>query len=159
MNKKIRSIVVVCVVFIISYSLLSLIGVFKVFKNATSASEPNLKANALLIVSNLVSPKNGDFVSYKYEDKVFGKQVLVHRLCGMESELLEIKDGVVYLNGINIDKNYDYIHFYEITTEEYNNIKIKENLSEDNYPYNLSLNTISIALEDKIAEKYGVSLR
>ena len=56
-------------------------------------------------------------------------------------------------------KNYDYIHFYEITTEEYNNIKIKENLSEDNYPYNLSLNTIKIALEDKIAEKYGVTAK
>lgn len=159
MKRKIKIIGIVGIVLFVLYSLLSLTGIFKAFKSATSANEPNLKANSLLFVSNLVTPKNGNFVCYKFDDKIFGKQIRVHKLCGMENEIIEIKDGVLYLNGINSDKNCNHIHFYEITTEEYNNIKIKENLAEDNYPHQLSLNTIKIMLEDKIVEKYGLTAK
>jgi signal peptidase I len=157
MNKVLRIVVVLFGVLFISYSILSLTGILKTFKSPTVANEPNLKMNSSFFTSNLVSPKIGDFVCYHYKDQFFGKQTRVHKLCGMENDVIEIKNGIVYLNEINIDKGFEHIHFYEISKQEYENIKLKERMSEANTTFMVDENNVIVNLEDLIAKKHGLT--
>ena len=155
--KKIIKIVLIGIVVYIGLSLiLTQSGILKGYKNSTTANEPNLKINTKFYVSNLVKPENGDCVNYRFEDSLFGKQIRVHKLCGLENDIVEIKNGVVFINSINFDKSTKLIHSYFITKQEYNNIKSNETLTEVNQFYQVNENLFQIFLEDGIAEKFGL---
>lgn len=132
-------------------------GILQVYKNPTLANEPNLKINIKFCVSNLVNPLIGDFVCYKYEDSLFGKQTRVHKLCGIENDILEIKNGIVFLNGTNIDENIEHLHFYKISKQEFEKIKKNEKLSEINQVFSIDENNIQISLQDLVAKKYKLN--
>lgn len=157
MNKKLKIVLLTFGILFISYSIIAQTGILKAYKNPTTANDPNLKMNSRFFVSNLISPKIGDFVCYKYEDKFSGKQIRVHKLCGMENDIIEIKNGIVYLNEKNIDKEFEHIHFYQISKQEYDNIKLKEKISDENFAFMIDENNVRTTLEDLIAEKYGLT--
>jgi signal peptidase I len=141
----------------ISYSIVAQTGILKAYKNSTVANEPNLKINSRILVSNLVTPKNGDFVSYNYEDKISGKQIRIHRLYGKENDVVEIINGILYVNKINIDKGIDHIHSYKTTKAEYMKIKKKEKISDDLFAYMDDTDDVIALLPDSIAEKYKIT--
>lgn len=132
-------------------------GIFKLYKSPTIANEPNLKANTYFFTSNLVTPKIGDFVCYKSEDRIFGKITKVHKLCGMENDIIEIKNGVVYLNNVNIDEPFDHIHSYKVSKEEYTNLKTKQIISEADFAIPIDINNIRIFIKDSIAKKHKLT--
>ncbi|WP_395076267.1 signal peptidase I [Flavobacterium sp.] len=157
MNKKLKTTLLIFGILFISYSIIAQTGILKAYKNSTISNEPNMKINSRFFVSNLVSPKIGDFICYKRKDTIFGNQIRVHKLCGMENDVIEIKNGVVYLNGINIDKDFEHMHSYQITKQEYENIKLKENISKENIVFMIDENNLRTNLEDLIANKYGLT--
>lgn len=157
MNKKLKIVSITFGMLYLLYFIISQIGIFKIYKSPTNANEPNLKMNSIFFVSNLINPKNGDFVCYKREDQFSGKHIRVHKLCGIENDIIEIKNGVVYLNNLNIDKEFEHIHFYQISKQEYENIKIKEKISDQNIAIMIDENNVRITLEDLVAKKYGLS--
>ncbi|MEO8517229.1 MAG: signal peptidase I [Flavobacterium sp.] len=157
MNKLTKFALILVGVVILSYVFAAQTGVFKPYKSPTIANEPNLKANTYFFASNLVAPKIGDFVCYNSEDRNFGRITKVHKLCGMENDMLEIKNGVVYLNNVNIDTQFDHIHIYKVTTEEYANLKTKETISDENMVIPIDLKNVLIFLADSIAKKYELT--
>ena len=88
MKKIIKIVLIVLVVYIGLSLILIQFGILKGYKNSTSANEPNLKINTKFYVSNLIKPENGDFVNYRFEDSLFGKQIRVHKLCGLENDIV-----------------------------------------------------------------------
>jgi signal peptidase I len=157
MNNSLKNVLAVLGILSSSYSLMAQNGALKVYTNSTIANEPNLKLNAKLLVSNLDNPKIGDFVCYRYKDEFSGKQIRVHKLCARENDTIEIRNGVVYLNGINIDQETDHNHYYRITRQEYENVKQKENLEEGKVVVEIDEINLNIILKDSIAEKYGLT--
>lgn len=159
MNKKLRSVIAVIGFVLISYSILAITGMLKRYKSPTSANEPNLNMNTSFFVSNLVNPKIGDFVCYRYKDQFLGKHIRVHKMCGMENDIIEIKNGIVHLNNINIDAAFDHIHFYKMSNLEYDMFKAKEKLSEVNTVFMVDESNVLVALEDVMAEKYNLTTK
>jgi signal peptidase I len=157
MNKKLKTVLIILGSLVILNIFLAKTEILQTYKSPTIANEPNLKFNSKFYSSNLVNPIIGDFVCYKYEDTFFGKQTRVHKLCGIEDDIIEIKNGIVYLNGKNIDKDIEHIHFYKISKQEFEKIKVNEKLSEKNSVFMIDKNNIQISLEDLIAEKYGLT--
>jgi len=157
MNKKLKYVPIVISIIIVLYFLLSLTGIFKTYKSPTTSNEPNLKLNSWFYATNLIEPKIGDFVCYENENPQFGKQTRVHRLCGNEEDTIEIKDGLVYLNGKNLDENTELIHNYKIAQEDFNKINNNEKLTEKNGVHQLDHNTFIIGLETSIAKKYNLN--
>ena len=110
-----------------------------------------------IVISNLVEPRRGDFISYKFQGDTQGEQLRVHRLAGMENDVIEIKDGVLHVNGMNADTGVDLVHFYLVSQEEYDRIKDSEKVAERNiYPMFLE-NSVLIILEDSFADLNGLS--
>lgn len=157
MNRKLKIALITIGTLFISYTIIAQTGMLKAYKNSTIANEPNLKINSRMLVSNLVNPKNGDFVCYNYEDNISEKQIRIHRLYGKANDTVQIINGIVYLNRINIDKGIDHIHFYKTNKEEYLKIKLAENIPEENFVYMIDENNVNALLQDSVAEKYGLT--
>ena len=66
-----------------------------------------------MIGTNLKKPRKLDFVLYDQELVGFPKGVWVQRLCGVENDTVEIKDGTLFVNGINMDENISLNHRYK----------------------------------------------
>lgn len=127
MKKKLKIFVIFIVVILCIYQVIGGLGIFKVYNNPTTANEPNLKLGSYMFVSNLKKPKNKDFVCYNFKDDLLGEHVRVHRMLGSEGDVIEIKNGVVYINDINIDVDIDLLHIYRLTLKEFDSLKhIKE---------------------------------
>lgn len=124
MRKIIRPVAIVLFIIIVGFMLASLFGFLRFYKNATTANEPNLKYEKSFLASSLISPKINDLVIVKVND-TFSK---VSRLCGMENDKIEIKNGVLYLNDKNFDEKLNLIHHYLVPKKEYNNIVADENI-------------------------------
>jgi signal peptidase I len=157
MKKTLKIILIIFVTYFSFSFIAKKTGILQFYKTPTLANEPNLKINTKFCVSNLVSPSIGDFVCYKYEDSLFGEHIRVHKLCGIENDIIEIKNGIVFLNGINIDENIEFVHFYKISKQKFEIIKKNEKLSEINQLYFIDENNIQISLEDLVAKKYGLT--
>lgn len=144
-------------ILIISETINSQNSGLKVFTNSTIANEPNLKLGSRIFLSNVVSPKIGNFVSYNYEDNISGKQTRIHRICGMENDTLEIVNGVVFLNKVNIDSGIDHIHSYKIAEKFYKEIKLAESISDDFFAFKVDESNVICYISDLVAEKYKVT--
>ncbi|MFC7772520.1 signal peptidase I [Flavobacterium sp. GCM10027622] len=159
MNPIVKKVLIVAGVIFTLYSITSFFGIFKMYNNSTMANEPNLKIGSKFFVSNLVTPKNGDFIAYSHEDPYLGKHSRIHRLCGMENDTIEIKNGVLYLNGINTDTAYTLLHLYQTTVRDYEKIRQEENIPDENRVESIGFNTMNATLADAVAQKYGIADR
>ena len=155
MKKPLKITLIVLIVFLTIYQFLSFFGIIKLYNNPTTANEPNLKFGSKMFVTNLITAGINDFVCYKYEDDILGKHIRVHRLCGIENDIIEVKNGVVFRNGKSFDEALNLIHFYKLSTTEYEGIKLDEQLRTDLAFAELDDNTIKIQLEDTYAKAKG----
>ncbi|MEM9077265.1 MAG: signal peptidase I [Bacteroidota bacterium] len=142
------------------YFLLFFTGLFAVFKNRTIVNEPSLSQGKILFSTNLVNPENGDFVVYKvrYPDSLF-TEYRIHRLVGLENDIIEIKEGVLFVNGENFDKNLSLAHEYKVTVNELNKLDIDKEEIETNYWWMKPEDTLSWKIPDKIASELNLNER
>ncbi|MEP2935360.1 MAG: signal peptidase I [Gilvibacter sp.] len=109
MGKKVLKLGIVVGVLGIIYIALSWTNTLRVFTNASTANEPTLAYKSKMLLSNIPTPEIDDFVSYRVGDTLFGG-FIIFRLVAKEGDTLEIKRGVLFINGKNtdIDRNLDY---------------------------------------------------
>lgn len=149
MGTNFKKVIKVTIALVIIYQLLGVTGVFKVCHNPTTANEPNIKMNSYTIASNLVEPKNKDFICYNFEDEFLGKHIRVHRLLGREGDVIEIKKGVFYINNINVDKDISLMHLYTFPIESVGKLtKMPEILESPSSRINNQEKRLEVILED-----------
>lgn len=79
---------------------------------------PTLQVKDRLIVTRVHNPQNlqhGDIVLFKQEE--FGDEILIKRLIGLPGDKIEIKNGIVFRNGEQLQE--DYVKNNEITNKTY----------------------------------------
>lgn len=128
------------------------------YKNSTTANEPNLKLNSTVYISSSTIPNINDFISYNQEDAIFGKTTRIHRLVAKDGDILELRDGIVFLNGKDIDAGKNFIHFYKLTKPTYLNVRQKENLSNETTLIPIGKDSISVLLPDLVAENHNLKM-
>ncbi|MFP9113292.1 signal peptidase I [Flavobacterium sp. RHBU_3] len=87
-------------------------GMLRKYSCNSTANEPGLKYEAPMLVSNVPEYHNGDFITFNYNDKMFGYHTRVYRLVGSPGDVLELKKGVLYINGKNTDAALNLKHIY-----------------------------------------------
>jgi len=151
------SLIVLGIIFGI-YTVLGQTDMLKIYNIPTTANEPGIKLNSKIFVSNLVEFKNGDFVCYEYKDETLGKHIRVHRLLGKSGDIVEIKNGILYLNNKNVDKDIDLKHFYIIDPKEFQNLLDKKLIEQEDMAFRTD-DKAHVFLIDKIAEQNGLSAK
>jgi signal peptidase I len=108
--------------------------VITAYTSTTTANLPSIQINETLFVSNLKKPERFDFVCVKCDMPITGKYVGIYRLCGMEGDIIEIKNGDLILNGESVDNRFDLENEYllpdPVFAHFYDSIPV-ENLSSD----------------------------
>jgi signal peptidase I len=132
------------------YLACSLTGVLEFYSVQSESNEPSIKRDKSLWASVLMKPNRNDFIVYSHAQAVLqGSDYLVHRLCGVPGDTLLIKDGILFVNGQNIDKELQLKHMYRISSGAYREMKNhgKDVFSEDN---TLTEDSIDMPLPDNI---------
>lgn len=86
---------------------------------------PTLKVNDRLIVSRVYQPehlKEGDIVTFRCDE--YKNKLLIKRLIGLPGDTIEIKNGVVFRNGKQLEEKYvknneEYNGYFEIPKGKY----------------------------------------
>jgi len=73
----------------------------------TSSNEPTIRVGDYIFTTNLKSPKQFDFITYRWTDSLFGEQIHLHRLCGLPGDLIEIRNDTLFVNGENADDQFN----------------------------------------------------
>lgn len=121
--KKLLKIALVSIgVLFVLFYILSWTRVLTIYSDLKTSNLPTLDLDTKLIITNLIEPKNGDFILYKNEKNVLRKTA-VNRLCGKENDIVEIKHGTLFINGENFDKTLDLMCFYTLSKTEYDHVK------------------------------------
>lgn len=99
------------------YYILKFSGVLALYTISSSSSEPALKAGNYILSTNLKTPKRGDLITFKFRDRLYDDLsyqnfTYIFRLCAVENDTIEIKKGVLYVNGGNFDKQLKLKHSY-----------------------------------------------
>lgn len=140
-------------ILVIVYYFLSLTGILVFSNNPTISNEPGIPQNSKTLSSNLVSPKKGDFITYKFNDEYLGKQTRVHRLIGSQGDKILIKEGVVFVNDENIDKNYNLKHFYKVHKKDIPKVEDLYKQFDELIIENVDSTFIKVLLADDIIKK------
>lgn len=129
-----------------------LTGVIQFYTIPTPGNEPTIKTGAFVIASNLRKPKRFDFIAYKELNGNGINEIYMKRLCGIEGDIIEIKEGVLYVNGQNVDNNLNLKHIYKTSFNSLELLKISAKADikpEGIIP--LSNDSVFVYLEDKYA--------
>lgn len=101
-------------------------GMLQLNNTPTPSSEPNIKQGEKFFSSNLLTPAPYNFIVFtsKYEDSVNmlfmpdlkpGTRYL-HRLCGIPGNIVEMRNGTLFVNDKNFDKPLNLNIQYKIST-------------------------------------------
>jgi signal peptidase I len=96
-------------------------GAFVQYRCASAANEPTLLMGSNVFVSNLKSPELFDFICVRAEMKPEGKFTGMYRLCGREGDVVEIRNGDLYVNSESVDDRFNIMYRYAIPQRLFQN--------------------------------------
>lgn len=120
MKKKLNIVLYSIIGVITLYYILNATGICAFYSIPSTSSEPNIKLGSFVITSNLITPKRGDIITFKFNYPELGNASIIYRLCAMENDTIEIIDGVLFVNGKNFDEQYNLQHSYLLSEEKFN---------------------------------------
>ena len=104
-------------------------GMLQYYSIPTPSNEPNIKPGDKVFSSNLKNPLPADFIVYTsaYSDSIniafmpgFKNGThYIHRLCGVPGNIMEMKNGVLFVNNKNFDEELNLNNQYKITGAAY----------------------------------------
>ncbi|MFD2919802.1 signal peptidase I [Terrimonas rubra] len=128
------------------------------FSASTTACYPAIKPGDWVFTSNLVKPDRFSIISYYATTPEFGKEVWAHRLCGLEGDKIEIKNGDLYVNNKFADNEFPVSHVYIFPFHE--SEKISEVMTlDDMHTRYVSADSMTSYLPVKTVEKLALKAR
>ncbi len=118
MNKGLKITLIAIGAALILLQILKMTAILVWYKSPSSGNFPTLKTGETFLASRLASPKRFSFVCFKFKDSISGNHTRVYRLCGVEGDKVEIRDGILFINGENVDSGLPLAHNYFLSSEE-----------------------------------------
>ncbi len=119
MNKLLKAFLLFSGILLAIYCVGKFTGTLVMFKVRSTASYPTLKEGQYFWASNLIRAKRFDLVCYNAVQPPYGRGIFVSRICGMEGDWVEIKNGTLYINKRNADHNLPLALPYHIPYADY----------------------------------------
>ena len=110
--------------FILLIVILWIIGnatkTFTRYRSDSRVNEPTIKQGTGFFASSLKDPECFDFICIDVENKEKQKMMVSFRLCGLGGDVVEIRNGDLYVNNKYVDSLLTLSHTYAIAREELN---------------------------------------
>jgi len=156
MNKWLYSIGIALAFFFAIVVIARLTGIFNYYRVPTPSNESAIKVGSYIFASNLKRPKDGDFICYRTTENN-NSMTYVKRLSGMPGDTIEMRNGVFYINGRNVDEHLNLLHMYFIPSATAN--KLLENKEINDVEVTNNPDTSMAFIENKVLEKESLHLR
>jgi signal peptidase I len=114
------------------------------------SSEPSLRPGRFFLTTRIRKPRRFDLISYRAIVPPHGITILTHRLCGMPGDTLEIKAGVLHIDGENVDNTLALKHVFKLALQDCTDIAYDQKQAYTIPPYT---NTLYISLEQSIVTR------
>lgn len=136
----------------------SLTGALKRFSSPANANYPAIKPGDGFFTSNLIKPKRFSFICYNAVTPDLGPHMRTHRVCGVEGDKIEIKNGDLFVNDKFADKDLPLAHRYIFPFSESENIRETIRL-DDMFTHLISPDSMESYLPVKTAQKLALKVR
>ncbi|MCE3281859.1 MAG: signal peptidase [Chitinophagaceae bacterium] len=104
-----------------------LTGAIQIYSAPTKANEPTIKLDERFIASNLKKPTQFDFIAFtshrNYGLDTTQNYIFVYRLIGLPGHTIEIRDGIAFIDGKNVDTDLSLQHRYKVSAAYANLVK------------------------------------
>ncbi|HTI11294.1 MAG TPA: signal peptidase I [Puia sp.] len=114
------------------------------------ANLPTLRPGRFFFTSNLIKPKRFRLICYRVVTPDKGPAIRTHRLCGLPGDIVEVKAGVLHVNGKNEDQHLSLMHVYKIDQKDTFGIVYDRSKAYTIPPY---ADTIYAPMEDKYVQR------
>ncbi len=151
-GKWLWRIVVFITILIAIRGVLSITGGLNSYEIPTVANMPTITPGTKIYTSNIPDYKRFDLIAYNQVSSMAPqKGTWMHRLVGMPNDLIEIKNGTLYVNGRNADKRLRVMHNYMVSKGDYSDFKWDKLVSDmvliyDFGPYG---DSVLVSIEDR----------
>jgi signal peptidase I len=125
---------------------------FMVYKAHSASNYPAIELDERFIASKLKKPERFDFICYYGTIPELGRNILVHRLCGIPGDTIQIRQGILYVNGRNADPSLNLAHFYYVDPRQLNVLKSEEDHT-DYSTHQISEDSFLVVIADIIAKQ------
>ncbi len=126
-------------VLIILWLTIQATGILKLYTIGSGSMEPALSAKSRVFISNLKKPDRYDIIAFHRtvtEKDGIGKPgetfTFLYRLVGFGGEVVELRNGYVFINGRPIDDSSHLIQLYSVNKKEAIAISAFLDLDEEN---------------------------
>lgn len=145
-------------------------GVLQFYIIPTIANEPNIKLKEKLFTTNLKNPQPYQFIVFtsKVQDSInafympgfkTGTQYL-YRLCGSPGDMLEMKNGILFVNNKNFDEEINLKNQFIISNEDVGKID-EEDISTNEFESLIKQidNCSIVTFERNLVKKYQAKIK
>jgi signal peptidase I len=115
----------------------------------TPASAPSLKPGRLFFASRLRQPKRFRLICYRVLVPGTGPTLRTHRLCGLPGDVLEIRAGTLFVNGLDADQSLNLTHIFKIQRKDSEPVRFDPRQAYTIPPYT---DTLYAPLEDRYVQ-------
>jgi signal peptidase I len=158
MSKRWLFLIIPVPLLFIAITLARLTGALQIYSIPTPSSEPTIKMGAIVYASNLKKPVPGNTVAYKseYADTLnpYAKpgEIHLHRMIADEGDIIEMKDGVCFVNKKNFDADKNLLQGYMTDEKFVNTLPGKNDLEKTGFLMQLNADTYYVFLATKEAD-------
>lgn len=165
-KKLIITVAVFCSLIAILWIVGRFTGMLQFYRTPTPSSEPNIKQGENFFSSNLLDPAPYNFIVFtsKYEDSlnmVFMPDLkpgtrYIHRLCGVPGDIIEMRNGILFVNNKNFDKKINLNNQYLISRAESDliNQEDMDAMTKSGGVYMISTDSTLVTFDNELIKKY-----
>lgn len=161
---------VTAAVIAVAFIMGSVTGMLQFYSIPVMSNEPTIKKGEMVYVSNLKTPRRYNFITYKsrfidsvtsiYMPEPAKENTYLHRLCGEPGDVLEMKNGVLFVNNKNFDESLDLKKQYKIKKEDLGLIE-EAGIPEEDFSNEFSVEGDSaiVNFDNTLYKKYAAQIK
>jgi signal peptidase I len=136
-------------------------GMLQMYTLPTPSNEPSIKRESIVFSSTLKNPKPDNFIVFESDyfdprsDFSTKGELHIFRLAGMESDILEMKDGVLFRNKVNVDSGKNLLYNYIVDAKFVSGLPNRIELEEKGYLSAITQDNFEIYLTTQKAVLYS----
>lgn len=113
------------------FIIAKLLGVLQYALLPTGGNEPTIKRGGWVFLSNILPYDQYKMIAYEQKNPDYESGTYVQRLVGLQGDKIEIKNGLLYVNGKSVDDRFVLKRAYKIDRAFANELIAKGAPEED----------------------------
>jgi len=134
-----------------------LTGALQYFSVPTEANIPTMKLGDRFFASNLKVPVRNSFICYYKENTMFGRIIATHRLVGLPGDIIQIKNGDLFVNGAIADGQFPITNEFMVSIADYR--KVAELVKDRFVSFNTNGDSVMLRIEERVLKDWHFTFK